>query len=135
MRTTVLPPSVTAVCANSLPLALEPVFSVIAVIPRTTPSKCAVVPMSTMPADCQKTFCASAPPCRNTLVPEAWVMPPAIWKIQTSFAPPLSVTFVGMVTAVDPIIQAGGSVKAADIAGCSPCDQAYSAAASVYRFH
>src|SRR4029077_2763213 len=96
--TTVLPARVTAVCANSLPFAVAPVFRVIAVCDITTPSRCAVVPMLTTPATCHTTFCANAPPVRITLVADAWVRPPAIWKIQVSFAPPLSVTFFGMLT-------------------------------------
>ena len=64
--TIALPASVTAVCASSLPFAEAPVFIVIDVCDKTTPCICAVVPMSTMPATCQKTFFASAPPVRKT---------------------------------------------------------------------
>src|ERR1041385_1444382 len=87
---------VTAVCANSRPVTLAPVARVMPVAPSTMPSKCAVVPIATTPAACQNTFPACAPPVRITLVAEAWVIPPATWKIQTSFGPPLSVTFVGI---------------------------------------
>jgi len=54
--------------------------------------------MATAPADCQKTFLASAPPDRITFVAEAWVRVPAIWKIQTAFRPPVRVTFFEMET-------------------------------------
>ena len=71
---------------------------VTAVWVRTIPSKCAVVPISTAPATCQKTFLAMAPPVRNTFLAELMVRSPEIWKIQTSVALPVSVTSVGMVT-------------------------------------
>src|SRR5690242_16911317 len=99
--TTALPARVTAVCANSLPLADAPVCSVIDVCESTTPSKCAVVPTSTTPKTCQMTFWTSAPPVRMTLVADASVTPCAIWKIQTSFAEPLRVTSLEMVTVFD----------------------------------
>src|SRR5690242_16587970 len=89
--TTVLPARVTDVCAISLPFTEAPVWSVIDVWESTMPSMCAVVPMSTTPAACQNTFCAWAPPESTTFAAEDWVTPPAIWKIQTSLAPPLSV--------------------------------------------
>lgn len=49
---------VTAVCANSLPVTDVPVFTAIMVLPRTMPSKCALVPRVTEPATCQKIFLA-----------------------------------------------------------------------------
>jgi hypothetical protein len=54
--TTVLPANVTAVCANSLPFTDAPVCSVIDVCDSTSPSRCAVVPISMTPKTCQKTF-------------------------------------------------------------------------------
>ena len=62
---------VTAVCANSLPLIDALVFMAIIVLVRIVPSKCAVVPMVTAPADCQNTFLACAPPARVTFLAEA----------------------------------------------------------------
>jgi hypothetical protein len=41
---------------------------VIDVCDGTSPSMCAVVPMSTTPTTCQNTFWASAPPVRMTFV-------------------------------------------------------------------
>src|ERR1700688_2700326 len=91
---------VTAVCANSLPLADAPVFMAIFVLASITPSKCAVVPMATAPAVCQKMFLGRAPPFRITFVALAWVRVPAIWNIQTASEPPESVTFVAIETRV-----------------------------------
>jgi len=83
---------VTAVCANSRPfidaLALISIF----VLPSMIPSKCAPVPILTLSDDCQKMFLACAPPVRIILVPLACLIPLAIWKIQTSYGPPLRVT-------------------------------------------
>jgi len=59
---------VTAVCANSLPYADAPVFRAIFVLPSMVPSNCAVVPMATPLAVCQKMFLALAPPFRITFV-------------------------------------------------------------------
>ena len=82
--TTALPSMLTAVWASSRPLMEAPVRSAIEVCVRMTPSKCAVVPISTSPATSQKTFCGTAPPLSKTLVALATVSPCAIWKIQTS---------------------------------------------------
>ena len=72
---TVLASKVTAVCANSLPFIVAPVFRVIAVCDSITPSMCAVVSRATTPKDCQKMFLGSAPPVKITFVAEAWVIP------------------------------------------------------------
>ncbi len=85
-----------AVCASSRPLTEAPVCSVIDVWLSTTPSRCAVVPRVTAPLTCQKTFLASAPPVRVTLVPLLTVRSWAIWKIQTSVALPASVRSMGI---------------------------------------
>ena len=82
------------VCASSLLFADAPVFTAISVFASKTPSKCAVVPMVTAPATCQKIFLASAPPAKVTRAALAWVIVPATWKIQTSFGPPDRVTSV-----------------------------------------
>jgi len=89
---------VTAVCASSLPFVDAPVFMAICVLARIVPSECALVPMATPPADCQKTFLAIAPPLRITLVADAWVSAPATWKIHTSLGPPARVTSFDMPT-------------------------------------
>ena len=81
-----------------LALAVAPVASVIPFIASITPFICAVVPIATPvpPSTCQKMFLASAPPARVTFMPLDWVMSCAIWKIQTSFAPPEIVTSVAI---------------------------------------
>src|ERR1043166_4763377 len=92
-------------CTIALPARVIWVFE------STTPSMCAVVPRLTMPATCQTMFLACAPPVRITRVADAWVTPPAIWKIQVSFAPPLSVTLLGMRTVLDHLYRPAGSVR------------------------
>src|ERR1043166_7717492 len=109
--TIALPARVIWVCASSLPLSDAPVLTVIWVLESTTPSMCAVVPRLTMPATCQTMFLACAPPVGITRVADAWVTPPAIWKIQVSFAPPLSVTLLGMRTVLDHLYRPAGSVR------------------------
>ena len=59
---------VTAVCASNLPFTDAPVFAATIVLASTIPSKCAVVPMATTSATCQKMFLAFAPPVKVTLV-------------------------------------------------------------------
>jgi len=59
---------VTAVWARNRPFAEAPVSTAISVFERRTPSKCAVVPMETEPAVCQKMFFARAPPASVTRV-------------------------------------------------------------------
>src|SRR5450631_2332491 len=89
---------VTAVWARSRPFVDAPVFMAIFVLVRMVPSECAVVPMMTPPAVCQKTFLACAPPLRMTFVAEAWLRVPAIWNIHTWFDAPDRVTSLAMPT-------------------------------------
>ena len=62
------------------------------------PSKCAPAPKLALPATSQNIFFAWAPPLRMTFFAPAMVRLPVVWKIQTSLAPPESVTSVGMIT-------------------------------------
>ena len=54
--------------------------------------------MVTLPATCQKTFLACAPPLRMTFLALERSTSFEIWKIQTSLAPPARVTSDGIVT-------------------------------------
>ncbi len=94
----VLAINVTAVCASALPFSLAPLVIAIFVWANIFPLNSDVVPRVTAPATAQKMFLACAPPLRITLVAELISRVPAIWKIQTAFAPPERVTSVGIVT-------------------------------------
>ena len=61
----VLESRVTADWAMSLPEIDAPVRRLIIVLHRMIPSRCAVVPISTLPATCQKMFLGNAPPVRT----------------------------------------------------------------------
>src|SRR5680860_312261 len=103
---TVLASSVTWVCASALPFNTAPVCMIICFALNIVPLNVEYVPRVAPigPPTCQKTFEAKAPPESNTLIPEgtlpaeAILRSPAIWKTQTSFAPPKRVTLVGIVT-------------------------------------
>src|SRR5204862_6149556 len=62
------------------------------------------------PATCQNTFLACAPPLKVTIAPLPTVRFCAIWKIQTSFAPPESVTALGIERPVPHLYSPGTNV-------------------------
>lgn len=64
---------------------VAPVWSVTAVLPRTTPSRWDPVWAVTAPETTQTMFEARAPPVRVTLTPVARMRSPATWKIQAVF--------------------------------------------------
>jgi hypothetical protein len=70
------------VWASALPFMDPPVWRVIAVFPRMTPSKCDVDPRVTPLATTQMMFAGFAPPARIMVFAEAMVSVPAICKIQ-----------------------------------------------------
>ena len=74
--------SATLVCASNLPLTEVPVWTVIAVCPRTTPSRCECVPSVTAWDTTQMMFDACAPPRRVVRTPVARPKVPEIWNIQ-----------------------------------------------------
>src|SRR5205085_6962222 len=77
--------SVTAVCASARPVILAPVLNAISVLERMMPLKSEVVPSVALPATCQNTFLACAPPLKVTMAPLPTVRFCAMWKVQTSF--------------------------------------------------
>lgn len=87
-----------AVWAKTLPVIEEPVWKITFVLQRQMPSKWAPGPTVVVPAICQKTFFAKAPPVIINFVPPAIENVPEVWKIQTSLEVPLSVTSDDMVT-------------------------------------
>src|ERR1035437_2445057 len=103
--------SVTAVCASAFPFRCAPVCTTIAVASRMVPLNTDVVPSVVLPATCQKIFSGLAPPCRMIFTPELILSVCATWKIHTEVALPDSVTFAGMVTALDHLYRPGRSVN------------------------
>jgi len=73
------------------PLIELPVIMVTVVATRKVPSRCEVVPATTVPATCQKMLEAKAPPLRMTRAPLSTRTLPATLKMKTSVAVPLMV--------------------------------------------
>jgi hypothetical protein len=88
-----VPPNVTAVCANVLPSIVLPTSITMAEPAMIVPLKAEYVPSVAWVPTCQKMFLACAPPARKTLLlrPASTFSAVAIWKIQTSSGPPVSV--------------------------------------------